>query len=222
MENNQKKAFLEYEADLWFKRNKKNVENFEINDDFVSNVLNKYNIIPEKILEVGCSAGYRLNGLKGLYPNTDVYGVDPSNSAIAYGKEFYPCVHFDRTTADQLPYPNKQFDLVIVGFVFYVVDRELLFASISEIDRVISDKGFLIIVDFFSERALKNEYSHISEFKAYTFKQKYENIFIQSQLYQLMDKSTVNHQTKKPDVLSDFYDLMSVTLLKKDINASYK
>ena len=37
-----------------------------------------------------------------------------------------------------------------------------------------------------------------------------------------MDKSTVNHQTKKPDVLSDFYDLMSITLLKKDTHASYK
>ena len=222
MENNQKKAFLEYEADLWFERNKKSVEKYKVEEDFVPNLLKKYNVSPETILEIGCSAGYRLNGLKSLYPNADVYGIDPSNGAIAYGKDLYPHVHFERATADQLPYPDKKFDLVVVGFVFYVVDRELLFASISEIDRVLSDKGFLIIVDFFSERALKNEYAHISDFKAYSFKQKYESIFTESQLYQLMDKSTVNHQTRKPDVLSDFYDLMSITLLKKDIHAPYK
>ena len=222
MENNQKKAFLEYEADLWFERNKKVVEHYNVEEDLVPNLLKKYNIYPEKVVEIGCSAGYRLNGLKELYPNAEVYGIDPSNSAITYGKELYPHVHFDRGTADQLPYPNKQFDLVIVGFVFYVVDRELLLASISEIDRVLSDKGFLIIVDFFSERALKNEYAHISDFKAYSFKQKYESIFTESHLYQLMDKSTIKHQTQKPDVLSDFYDLMSMTLLKKDIHAPYK
>jgi len=222
MENNQKQAFLEYEADLWFERNKKFVENYKIEEDFVSNLLIKYNISPEKILEIGCSAGYRLNGLKLLYPNAEVYGIEPSNSAIAHGKNLYPHVHFERATADRLPYPNKQFDLVIVGFVFYVVDRDLLLASISEVDRVLSDKGFVIIIDFFSEKALKNEYAHISNFNAYSFKQKYESIFTESHLYQLMDKSTVNHQTKKPDVLSDFYDLMSITLLKKDINATYK
>jgi ubiquinone/menaquinone biosynthesis C-methylase UbiE len=222
MENNQKKAFLEYEADLWFERNKKVVENYKIEEDLVFNLLKKYDISPEKILEIGCSSGYRLNGLKGFYPNADIYGIDPSNSAIAYGKELYPHVHFDRATADQLPYLTKQFDLVIVGFVFYVIDRELLLSSISEIDRVLSDKGFLIIVDFFSEKSLKNEYAHISDFKAYSFKQKYESIFTETHLYQLMDKSTVNHQTRKPDVLSDFYDLMSITLLKKDIHAPYK
>jgi len=222
MKNNQKKAFLEYEADSWFERNKSVIENYKVEKDFVTDLLIKYNIIPEKVLEIGCSAGYRLNGLKGLYPNADVYGIDPSKNAISYGKELFPHVHFDRTTADKLPYKTNQFDVVIVGFVFYVIDRELLLTSISEIDRVLSDKGFLIIVDFFSERALKNEYSHIWDFKAYSFKQKYESVFTESHLYQLMDKSTVNHQTKKPDVLSDFYDLMSVTLLKKDIHASYK
>ena len=222
MENSQKKAFLEYEADLWFERNKKVVENYKIEDDFVITLLKKYDISPEKILEIGCSAGYRLNGLKKLYPNADVYGIDPFNSAISYGKKLYPHVYFDRSTADKLPYQAKQFDLVVVGFVFYVVDRELLLTSIAEIDRVLSDKGFLIIVDFFSERALKNEYAHISDFQAYSFKQKYESIFTESQLYQLIDKSTINHQTKKPDALSDFYDLMSVTLLRKDIYASYK
>ena len=222
MENNQKKAFLEYEADLWFKRNKEALENYKVEDDIVYNLLDKYKILPEKILEIGCSSGHRLNGLKGLFPYAGVYGIDPSNNAIAYGKELYPHVHFDRATADNLPYPAKHFDLVIMGFVFYVVDRELLLASVSEIDRVLSDKGFLLIIDFFSERALKNEYAHISEFKAYSFKQKYESIFTESHLYQLMDKSSVNHTTKKPDVLSDFYDLMSVTLLKKDIYAPYK
>ena len=221
MENNQKKAFLEYEADKWFDRNKHIIADYHAENDFVTNLLERYHIQPECILEIGCSAGYRINGLTCLYPSAEVYGVDPSGKAIAYGKDNYPNVNFNMATADSLPYPAKKFDLVIVGFVFYVIDRDLLLTSVAEIDRVLSDKGFLIIVDFFSEKTLKNNYAHISDFNAYSFKQKYENIFTASHLYQLIDKSTINHNDKKNDALSDFYNLMSVTLLRKDINASY-
>jgi len=112
--------------------------------------------------------------------------------------------------------------VVIVGFVFYVVDRNLLIKSIAEIDRVLKNNGVLILIDFYTENAVKNNYHHISEFDAYTFKQRYDEVFTSTQLYQLIDRTCFNHVTNKPDASSDFQELYSVSLLKKDLIAAYK
>jgi ubiquinone/menaquinone biosynthesis C-methylase UbiE len=224
--SSQKKSFLQHEADSWFDRNMHAVmgrfSGHGECDDFIIKTLDRYKIQPCKILEVGSSAGYRLNSIKEKYPESEPYGIDPSTKAIVFGKTHYPQINLSVGTADKLPFEKEMFDVVIIGFVFYVVDRELLFQSITEIDRVLKNTGFLIIVDFFSEKPLKNKYAHISDFQAYSFKQRYEDIFTASHLYHLMDKTTLNHASQKDDVQSDFYDLVSVTLLKKDIDASYK
>jgi ubiquinone/menaquinone biosynthesis C-methylase UbiE len=185
-------------------------------------MLSRYNIRFVKILEVGSSAGYRLNAIKETYPDSEPYGIDPSTEAIAFGNEIYSQINLRVGTADQLPFETEMFDVVIVGSVFCVIDRKLLFQSIAEIDRVLKNKGLLIIADFLSERPNKNWWKHIADFDAYCFKQEYENIFTSSHLYHLIDKVTANHNNKQIDCQSDFSDLFSVRLLKKDIEASYK
>lgn len=82
--------------------------------------------------------------------------------------------------------------------------------------------GILIIVDFFSESSLKNVYHHIKDFKAFSFKQNYDEVFTSSKLYYLLDRSIWNHSEKVLDATDNYYDKYSISLLKKDINASYK
>lgn len=225
MENNtQKNAFLEYEADAWFQRNKSIIESYSINRDRVISLLEYYDLHSGNILEIGCSAGYRLNGIIQRFgEEVKVFGIDPSNAAIDFGKKSYPRVNFTKGTADNLNvYGEGSMNVVIVGFVFYVIDREIFFKVISEIDRVLKNGGVLIIVDFFSEAALKNVYEHIKDFKAYAFKQNYDEVFTASKLYYLLDKSTWSHSTKELDASSNYHDKYSISLLKKDISASYK
>jgi ubiquinone/menaquinone biosynthesis C-methylase UbiE len=225
----QKNAFLGYEANAWFERNKSIVERFNANEDFIINLIKQYDISSKRVLEIGSSAGYRLNGIKEKYPNSEVYGIDPSAKAIEYGRQKYLDINLEIATADKLPFENDFFDIVIVGFVFYVIDRELLFQSIAEIDRVLNNNGFLIICDFFSEKPFKKQYIHILDFKGYSYKQKYEDMFTSSQLYHLIDKSTFyhgsqgKHSDKKHgnDAMSNFDDLFSVILLRKNIHAAY-
>jgi ubiquinone/menaquinone biosynthesis C-methylase UbiE len=225
MENTHKETWLKYEADAWFDRNKhaviQNVMGGGRNDSIV-NLLQKYNISLDKVLEIGCSAGYRLNDIKNCYPNCEVYGIDPSQKAIEFGKQHFPDAHLQTGTIDKLPYEKETFDVVIVGFVFYVVDRDLLLQSIAEIDRVLKNNGLLIIIDFFSARPLKNEYAHIKEYQSYVFKQKYEDVFMASELYHLMDKTTLNHATNAEDAQTIFHDLVSVVMLRKDYDAAYR
>ena len=223
MDNNQKDSFLVYEANAWFERNFEVISNYNPDDDRVVDLFKKYNFDKQSVLEIGSSAGYRLNALKDLTPNSNVYGIEPSQKAIEFGENNYKEVNFTHGTADNLSmYEDGQFDVVIVGFVFYVIDRNILFKVISEVDRVLKNDGVIIIIDFFSETALKNSYHHIDEFQAYSYKQNYDDIFISSKLYYLLDKSTYSHESKELDASNNYSDMYSITLLKKDINSSYK
>lgn len=219
----QKDAFTTYEADAWFSRNQDYLKKYSVQNDKVVSLLTGYNLLPGNVLEIGCSAGHRLNGIKSLHKDCNVYGIEPSKKAIEYGQQNFPTINLCEGTADDLSaYGNESMDVIIVGFVFYVIDRNIVFKVISEIDRVLKNGGALIIVDFFSETSLKNEYQHIKDFRAYSFKQNYDEIFTSSKLYYLLDKSTLNHDTKSLDASNDYFNKYSISMLKKDINASYK
>lgn len=218
-----KESFLSYEADAWFERNKSVINNYKAESDKVLELIKNYGLDPENVLEIGCSAGYRLHAIKEQLPKASVFGVEPSLRAIEYGKANYSDVNFVHGTADNLSsFEAESLDIVIVGFVFYVIDRNILLKVVAEIDRVLSNGGILIIVDFFSESSLKNIYQHIEEFNAYSFKQNYDEIFTASKLYYLLDKSTWSHSEKALDATGNYYDKFSITLLKKDFEASYK
>lgn len=221
--SNQKESFLSYEANAWFDRNYQVIKNYDFNRDRVISLIKEYNLDPQSVLEIGSSAGYRINAIKNIYKECNVFGIDPSEKAIKYGNEHFQDINLIHGTADNLEDFEKQsIDIVIVGFVLYVIDREILFKVVSEIDRVLKNGGILIIVDFFSEKSLKNVYEHIDEFQAYSFKQNYDEIFTSSKLYYLLDKSTWSHSEKVLDATDNYFDKYSISLLKKDINASYK
>lgn len=221
--NSQKGAFVQYEADSWFDRNKEYLSRYTAENDKVIDLIKKYNFDPSSVLEVGCSGGYRLNGIQGVLPKCHVFGIEPSQKAIDYGKSNFPKINFTQGTADDLSkYADASMDVVIVGFVFYVIDRQMIFKVVSEIDRVLKNGGQLIIVDFFSETALKTQYEHIKNFSAYSFKQNYDEIFTASKMYYLLDKSTLDHNTKEYNASDDYYNKYSISMLKKDLIASYK
>ena len=185
--------------------------------------MEEYSAAPGAILELGCSAGHRLNGLRKKFPGCSVHGIDPSLKAIEYGRTAYEGVSYKHGTADDLSHlKDEAMDVVIVGFLLYVVDRNLLFRTIAEADRVLRNEGLLVLIDFFPQSVIKNEYRYIDQFPAYSFKQNYEEIFTSSRLYYLLDKCTLSHRTQQPDASENYHDKYSITLLKKDVFASYK
>lgn len=218
----QKEAFQNFEANAWFNRNKKALLEYTTENDKIISLIRSYKIEPTSVLEIGCSGGWRLNGIKSIFPNTEVFGIEPSKEAIIYGKKTFPNVNFIEGTSDLINFEDEKFDLAIIGFVLYVVDRNLLLRTISEVDRVLKNKGVLLLIDFYSESPVKKKYHHITDFAAYSFKQRYDEVFTSTQIYQLIDRTCFNHESKKPDASSDYKELYSVSLLKKDLLASYK
>lgn len=220
-DKSQKEAFLKYEADNWFLRNKE--VKYVAEKDFVVKVLQEYNSAPKNVLEIGCNTGYRLEGIRTLFPGSKVSGIEPSSEAITKGKLDYPKIDFVKGTADDMTMFNKNsFDLVIIGFVLYVIDRDILLKVIAETDRVLSDGGILMIIDFFADRPTRNPYEHIKEMDAFAFKQNYDEIFLATNLYHTIDKRSQSHTTKTYDLSGDYYNKYSLTTLRKDLTAGYK
>ena len=212
---NQDNIFLNSEGDNWFKRNISALTGVH-DQDFVVNLIQLYNITPENVLEIGASNGWRLNEISKIY-DCNCVAVEPSELAIKAGMEKYPHVEFHRAVANELPFGDDQkFDLVIINFVFHWISREQLFKSVSEIDRILSDGGLLIIGDFMPDSPNKVNYHHIKDKQMWTYKQDYTKLFTCSNIYKLIGHMTGHHETKKYDPFVDDKSRMAVTLLKKD------
>ena len=162
MENiKQKDIFLNGEGDSWYERNKENQKNLEILNKFKFEILslpipNKKDI---KVLEIGCGQGRFLNLLK-QNREWQFYGIDPSKKAIDFAKNIG--INAFIGTADEIPFSDDTFDLIIFGFCLYLVDKKDLFKIAFEAHRTSKEKSWISILDFWSKGYTKNKYKHSS------------------------------------------------------------
>ena len=180
------------EGDNWFIRNKKkslSEDKKKLIDYYLPFIGDK-----NKVLEIGCSDGINLNYLNQQLPhrNLDLNGIDPSRKSIELGNKNYQNINLSVGTADNLEYDEALFDVVICGFFLYLIDRNLIFKIVSEIDRVIKEGGYLIIVDFEVPFPSSNDYVHFEGIKSY--KNNYSKFFTGGGHYTLIGKKHYSHQ----------------------------
>lgn len=180
----QETSFLNQEGDQWYHRNKAVMDTRK--SDPCLDAIKTAGIVPNRVIEIGCSKGWRLKALYDLY-GCSVTGIDPSAAALLDGERAYPMVNFIRATADNIPL-EEPFDLVIVSFVLHWVSRHLLFKAFAEMDRLTRASGYLLINDFYSEAAQVVPYHHMAGL--FTYKQNYARVFIDSHSYRLKHLSS--------------------------------
>lgn len=119
----QKDIFLESEGDNWFKRNESDfIDLDEILPFLKSN---------DKLLEIGCSNGTNLKYLNNKLPDIELHGIDPSTESVNSGMKDFKNFSLQVGTSDHLDFPDESFDVVLLGFCLYLVDRKLIFKTIS-------------------------------------------------------------------------------------------
>jgi ubiquinone/menaquinone biosynthesis C-methylase UbiE len=208
----QKDIFLNGESDNWFFRNKESLKN---QTEFIDvNEVLGYIKKQSNILEIGCSNGTKLNYIQEKLPNLNLslFGIDPSVKSIKDGKSSFCNLKLEVGTSDLLNYPDNFFDIVLVGFCLYLVDRNLIFKTISEIDRVLKQNGFLVITDFEPPFPIKKPYIHKKG--VYSFKNNYSNFFVGGGHYNLLRKVHYNHKDLIFD--SNFNERVSTSILYKE------
>lgn len=160
----QKYMFLESEGDRWFERNR-DVLVKASEADPVAAAINSLKLKPKRILEIGCSNGWRLAWLRDTL-GCEVVGVEPSMKAAMAGADLR--VPITQSTASSLPVAGP-FDLIIYGFCLYLTDPADWLLIASEGDRVLADGGYLIIHDFVvpTERPYCKLYEHNPRVRSY-------------------------------------------------------
>jgi ubiquinone/menaquinone biosynthesis C-methylase UbiE len=183
---NQKSIFTSFESDNWFLRNREALENkkeFIDMDELIPFVQPNFSI-----LEIGCSNGTKLNYLKNKLPHHQLkfFGIDPSTKSVNDGNEKFGNISLSVGSSDELNFEEDYFDMIIVGFCLYLVDRNLIFKTVSEIDRVLKQKGFLIVTDFEPIAPMRKIYHHTEG--VYTYKNNYSNFFTSGGHYSVVRK----------------------------------
>jgi len=215
---NQEIIFFNHEADAWFNRNAKalgkNLEN-----DFPLKFIDFLKLTPARILDIGAANGYRLAEISRRFRSDKYVAIEPSQEAIKDGQKRFPFIEFRRGLMHDLPIQDDEiFDLVIVNFVFHWISRDKLLSSVSELDRVIADGGYLILGDFLPDVPTKVKYHHLPDEEVFTYKQDYAQIFLSSGLYTRVAQLTFNHDTHAlaPDVNSDSRGICSCLRKNKE------
>ena len=192
-----KKMYLQMEGDAYFERN---LEAQKVNgatkgvrlfDDFVMCQVDGggYVTKDKKVLEVGCCYGYNLAYLESRY-DFKCYGIEPSKKAVSYGNQiFKDKIIIKQGTADELTFEDNFFDVVIVGTCLCQVDRILLANTLTEIDRVLRNGGFLVINDFDTPFPCRRDNRHNTATPV--FKDNYGEMFLHRPYnYSLVEKRT--------------------------------
>ena len=191
----QSSAFLSDEGDAWFERNKSMLSSeTSVEVDYISHALLYFRNSINSVLEIGCSNAVKLELLCKRF-GASGFGIDPSETAINAAKtRLGSCaspIQLDVGLGSILPYESHSMDLVVFGFCLYVVDRELLFRTLAEADRVLRPEGFLAITDFDPSHPHKKPYHHKAGL--FSFKHDYPALLTASGHYHLAQKMSYSH-----------------------------
>jgi ubiquinone/menaquinone biosynthesis C-methylase UbiE len=105
-------------------------------------VLKKYCESKNRILDIGCGEGSRLNTL--LPQGKRGWGIDISPKAISIAKKKYPIHFFSVANAETIPFSNNYFDLTYSAFAIEHTQNPK--QIISEMFRVTKSGGNIIIL----------------------------------------------------------------------------
>jgi len=208
---NQAATFLNGEGDAWYARNHRGSTADAVDVSYLKTVLRPFASQIESVLDIGCSHGGKCHDL-ATFLDAKAFGIDPSSAAIDRANQLYASGDWQVGVAHQLPYPDQSFQVVIVGFCLYLVDRIHLYRCISEVDRVLVSGGFLGIVDFHPQHPHRRPYHHVDGL--YTYKSNYDQCFTATGLYTMIGKQSFSHHG--PSFELDQNERISVSVCYKE------
>lgn len=92
------------------------------------------------ILDVGCGTGDLLSRISKYFSKS--FGIDPVPEMISIAKTKDKLSTFVKASAEDIPFPNSNFDYVVSQLAFQHTDRE---QALSEVIRVLKPGGKLVL-----------------------------------------------------------------------------
>ena len=205
-------AAYKKEADKYFLRNI-HYYNDNSHDKKIVTLIKNNNFKADKILEIGCANGNKLNQYSKLLKSKKNYGVDLSKKAIQNGKKNYKNLDLLNISSLEIDKIKFNFDLIICGFFLYHLDREFIFYQFDLIHKKLNQKGLLLINDFDPPFKHSNRDSHTKNLISY--KMSYDNFLVESGLFEVIYKFKYNYSNKPNDKIKFKSNSASLTLFRK-------
>ena len=104
----------------------------------------------KKILDLGCGNGACLRSFiaYGAKPE-NCYGIDLLPNRVDEARKLSPNIHFQCGNAENLPYQDAYFDLILCFTVFSSIFDKSMKANIAvEMLRVLTSRGIILLYDF--------------------------------------------------------------------------
>jgi ubiquinone/menaquinone biosynthesis C-methylase UbiE len=119
----------------------------------------------DSVLDIGCGTGtLAIAATRHIGPTGSVYGIDASPQMIARAtrkarKAGAPAI-FQLAAAEQLPFPEARFDVVLSTLMFHHLPRNTRQQCAIEIRRVLKPRGRVLVVDFGKAQARHGLLAH--------------------------------------------------------------
>ena len=167
----------------------------------------------ERLLEIGAGDGWRLGALRERGLGKHFSGLDPSRRAATDGRRRFG-VDLLQATAECLPFASRSFDVVVLGFCLYLCDRDDLFQIAAETDRVLAERGSVVVFDFYAGSPRRTPYAHAPG--QYSYKMDYSGLFAWNPSYQTIHREILPYPGGAGNE-----DLLMVAVLQRDAARAY-
>ena len=106
----------------------------------------------EAVLDLGCGTGTLLQALVARQPEGRFTGIDPDPRVLAIARRRLqystPTVELVEGYAQDVPFPDEAFELVISTLIFHHLPDPVKRATLAEVRRVLAPHGRFLLVDF--------------------------------------------------------------------------
>ncbi len=128
------------------------VRNYSIGGGRLSRMVNYLsknfpNFKPQRILDIGCSAGGSTIVMAMEFPEAEVHGIDVSSSMLRCGHALSVAldlpIHYHQMDASQTTFPEGSFDLIVSNIVFHELPNGIRRKVILECSRLLSPGGIM-------------------------------------------------------------------------------
>jgi len=182
------RALIAAEANAYFRRNEHKPPHAEAEFQALSSICARAKV--DRVLEIGCLDGRMLERISREL-GCHVTGIEASQEAVQAASSRYPQIDVRLGVA---PFDlegltsEASFDVVIVGFFLYLLPRSLLFRTVSAIDAVLSETGYVVLSDFYSPDPIRRKYAHDEQLT--TYKMDYATAWTWNPQYKLTSRTT--------------------------------
>lgn len=102
---------------------------------------------PKRILDFGCGDGLMTKEVCSFFPDSEIYGVDPSPEILKLAQKNCPKVTFKTSDKKLNLFGNKKFDLIFSTMVFHHIPFNEHENYLKEINSILSPGGLFVIFE---------------------------------------------------------------------------